>query len=80
MQANEKEILDTHWGYDIGAKNAAILLGKKLNCIVATTNFSRLLIDPNRTLVSSYLIRKYIDNNYELSFNKSKISRPKFVR
>ena len=42
------KILDSHVAYDIGAKNLTLCLTKKLKQSYIFSNFSRLLIDPNR--------------------------------
>ncbi len=40
--------LNRHIAYDIGAKETALELSKSLNAPLISTNFSRLVIDPNR--------------------------------
>ena len=42
------KILDSHVAYDIGAKSLTLNLTKKLKQSCILSNFSRLLIDPNR--------------------------------
>ena len=42
------KILDSHVAYDIGAKSLTLNLTKKLKQSCIYSNFSRLLIDPNR--------------------------------
>ena len=41
--------LQRHIAYDIGAKDTALNLGKILGAPLITTNYSRLVIDPNRS-------------------------------
>lgn len=43
-----KEKLNSHIAFDIGAKKTAMLLSEKLKCPLMYTNYSRLVIDPNR--------------------------------
>ncbi len=40
--------LNRHIGYDIGALEVALELGRRLEATVISTRFSRLLVDPNR--------------------------------
>lgn len=42
------EDMGRHIAYDVGAAGVAILLGEKLGAPVVLSNFSRLVIDPNR--------------------------------
>lgn len=51
-----KKKLETHIAYDIGAKNFTINLARNLKQTYFMSNFSRLLIDPNRNLKDSSLI------------------------
>ena len=48
--------LESHIAYDIGAKNLTINLAKKLKQSYFLSNFSRLLIDPNRKETDRELI------------------------
>ena len=48
--------LKSHIAYDIGAKNITINLAKKLRQSYFLSNFSRLLIDPNRSIYDKDLI------------------------
>ena len=48
--------LDSHIAFDIGAKNFTINLAKKLKQSYFLSNFSRLLIDPNRKEIDRELI------------------------
>lgn len=66
----EKEYFNTHWGYDLGAKEMTIDVAEEAEVLTVLTNFSRLIIDPNRSLLSQSLIRKIIEKDIELSFNK----------
>ena len=57
-----KEILDSHIAFDIGAKEVAVYLSNILECPLVMTDFSRLLIDPNRGIDDPTLIMKISDN------------------
>ena len=48
--------LESHIAYDLGAKNFVIELTKKLRQSYVISNFSRLIIDPNRSKSSNDLI------------------------
>lgn len=65
----EKEFLDTHWGYDIGSKDIGLQIAEDSEIFSIFTNFSRLIIDPNRSLTSNTLIREYLEKDFKLSFN-----------
>ena len=70
---NQKNFLNTHWGYDIGAKEMGLELSQKAKLLSIYSNFSRLILDPNRSLLSQTLIRRYVEKNIELEFNKKGI-------
>ena len=69
--------MNTHIAYDIGAKEVAIHLSRILNCPLVMSDFSRLLIDPNRgvddpTLVMKISDDKIIEGNKNIhNFNES---------
>lgn len=50
-----------HIAYDVGAKGVALKLGALLNAPVICTNFSRLVIDPNRGEQDPTLLMKLYD-------------------
>jgi len=54
----DKVIINSHRAYDIGASDVAKELSTKLNCSLIMTNYSRLLIDPNRGMDDPTLIPK----------------------
>ena len=58
-----QDILNTHIAYDIGSKEVAIKLSNILDCPLVMTDFSRLLIDPNRGIDDPTLIMKISDNS-----------------
>jgi predicted N-formylglutamate amidohydrolase len=66
----DRQWLDTHWGYDIGAKDMGLDLAESAKVLSVFSNFSRLIIDPNRSLLSTTLVRKYVEKNIELEVNK----------
>ena len=68
----DAKIFDSHVSYDIGAKNLTLNLAKQLKQSCIFSNFSRLLIDPNRkktdkdSIVSStFDVPIPINNNIE---------------
>ncbi len=67
---NQKNFLDTHWGYDPGAKDMGIELAKEAKLLSVFSNFSRLIIDPNRSFISETLFRKFVEKDIELDINK----------
>jgi predicted N-formylglutamate amidohydrolase len=69
----QKNFLDTHWGYDPGAKDMGIELAKEANLLSVFSNFSRLIIDPNRSLVSETLFRRFLEKDIEIDINKKGI-------
>ena len=69
----DEEILSTHIAYDIGVKEVASHLAEHLKCPLVMSNFSRLLIDPNRgiddpTLIMKISDGKVIKGNKDISF------------
>ncbi len=74
--------LKSHIAYDIGAKTFTLKLAKKLNQSYFLSNFSRLLIDPNRSKTDRDLIIKKsfetkIPGNIDISTEERK-NRIKF--
>ncbi|QTN36757.1 N-formylglutamate amidohydrolase [Cognatishimia activa] len=53
--------MNRHIAYDIGAKGVALGLGELLNAPVISSNFSRLVIDPNRGEIDPTLIMRLYD-------------------
>ena len=64
-----KADLKRHISYDIGAFEVALELGRQLNAPVLSTNFSRLIIDPNRGSQDPTLVMKLSDGTI-ISSNK----------
>ena len=59
----DESVLDTHIAYDIGAKEVAIRASNLLQCPLVMSDFSRLLIDPNRGVDDPTLIMKISDGS-----------------
>ena len=72
LSKQEKKFLETHWGYDVGAKDIGLQIAEDAEIFSIFTNFSRLIIDPNRSLVSNTLIRDYVEKDFKLSFNQDR--------
>jgi predicted N-formylglutamate amidohydrolase len=66
-------LINSEFGHDIGTKDVILLLIEKLECIGALANFSKLVVDPNRTVYDSALIPAYV-NGEKIEFNQGKIS------
>jgi len=70
-----RHFVNEHWGYDIGAVKMAEALAQELKCVFVHSLYSRLLLDPNRSIVSDTLFRKSgdgkeIDLNKDLTFEE----------
>lgn len=77
-QASSSDLIykTTHWGYDIGALEIATKISKQSETLMIYPNFSRLLLDPNRTLISNTLIRKVVEGHIKIDMNEeSKLNR-----
>ena len=75
-----KETIESHRAYDIGISDVANALSEKIKCPLIMTNFSRLLIDPNRGIDDPTLIPKLSENikicgNLKTNFNNNCIER-----
>lgn len=53
--------MERHIAYDVGAKGVALALGEALNSPVICSNFSRLVIDPNRGMDDPTLLMRLYD-------------------
>ena len=58
-----REDMERHIAYDVGAYNVAQHLGEILNAPVVASNFSRLVIDPNRGEDDPTLLMKLYDGS-----------------
>ena len=65
----EHEILQSHWGWDIGAAALVEAWVKQTDGLAVLCNLSRLLLDVNRSPESDTLIKTHVEG-HELSFNK----------
>jgi len=67
---DRRNFVEDHWGLDIGAFQTAHTLAKDLKCVFVHSLYSRLLLDPNRSVVSDTLFRKFGDGK-EVDLNKN---------
>jgi len=61
--AEDRWLVDSHWGSDLGAAELARELGQELGAAAVLARFSRLLIDPNRPLDSPTLFRTHAEGH-----------------
>jgi len=66
---DERYFVNEHWGVDIGALEMAKSLAAELKCVLVHSLYSRLLLDPNRSIVSDTLFRRSGDGQ-EVDLNK----------
>jgi len=81
---DKRNFVDEHWGLDIGAFDAAHALAKELKCVFVHALYSRLLLDPNRTIVSDTLFRRFgdgkeVDLNKDLTFEEEQKRIKRFL-
>lgn len=69
LSKSDKQFINTHWAYDPGAKDVALKLAEITNTLLIYPNFSRLILDPNRSLISSTLIREFVEGNVRFEMN-----------
>ena len=79
-----KTDIESHRAYDLGASDLANELAKLLSCNLVMSNFSRLLIDPNRgeddpTLIPKLSEGKIIKGNLEISHSSEDKERKKRI-
>ena len=67
--APKKKILTSHIAYDIGAKDLTYEISSKLKQSFFMSNFSRLIIDPNRSKNDKDLI---VSNSFDTKINMNK--------
>lgn len=58
---HDRRLLDTHWAYDLGAREVTLELADALGASAVLSRFSRLLIDPNRQDNHDDLFRSLAD-------------------
>jgi len=68
-ESDRKYFVNEHWGYDPGAYDMANALAAELKCVFLHSTYSRLLIDPNRSIIADTLFRKNGDGK-EVDINK----------
>lgn len=71
LSKSDKQFLETHWAYDIGAKDISLDIAEEIRALLICTNFSRLILDPNRGILSNTLIRENVEVDVELDVNKN---------
>ncbi len=54
---SDQFVRGTHWAFDLGARDLTLELAQHLRAPAVLARFSRLLVDPNRPLVSDTLFR-----------------------
>jgi len=52
----DRRLLDDHWGYDRGIAPVTEALARALDSVAVLSDFSRLLVDPNRSIDSPTLV------------------------
>lgn len=57
----DRRLIDTHWAYDLGAREITRSLAEGLDASAVLSRYSRLLIDPNRPLGSPTLFRTHAE-------------------
>lgn len=57
----DERLRGTHWAFDLGAADVTRKLAARIGSEAVLSNFSRLLVDPNRQLTSSTLFRTEAD-------------------
>ncbi len=68
--ADDAWLVGTHWSYDIGAADLALACAATFGAPAVLSQFSRLLIDPNRPLDSETLFRSIADGR-EIVLNRT---------
>ncbi len=66
----DRWLVDTHWASDIGAGAFTRRVARLMNAPAVLSRFSRLLIDPNRSLNSDTLFRQNADG-HQVQLNQS---------
>lgn len=58
---HDRRLIDTHWAYDLGAREMTYSLAVGLGATAVLSRFTRLLVDPNRDENSPTLFRTHAD-------------------
>lgn len=61
LEGSDTRLLGTHWSYDLGAREIACELAEVLEATAVLSEFSRLVVDPNREETSETLFRDVAD-------------------
>ncbi len=56
--ARDQRLVGTHWSHDLGAADITRAIARARGCAAVLSRFSRLLVDPNRTLDQPGLFRE----------------------
>lgn len=67
----DHELKDQHWACDIGALDLAFYLAKYYKTFLVYPEYSRLLLDVNRVVVSKSMFREEIEKDKPVHFNQS---------
>lgn len=67
----DKDLQDMHWACDIGALDLAMDLAKYYKTYLVYPEYSRLLLDVNRVVVSKSMFREEIEKDHPIGFNQS---------
>lgn len=71
----DHEWLQTHWGWDIGARTATRAIVRHTGSVAVMARFSRLVCDPNRDPADPTWIRTEIEGQ-PLAFNQGAVNGP----
>lgn len=59
----DRRLIDTHWAYDLGAREMTRSLADGLSATAVLSRYSRLLVDPNRPLDAPTLFRTHAEGS-----------------
>lgn len=59
----DRRLIDTHWAYDMGAREMTLALAEGLAASAVLSRFTRLLVDPNRDESASTLFRTHAEGH-----------------
>lgn len=57
----DRRLIDTHWAYDLGAREMTHALAEGLDASAVLSRYTRLLVDPNRTQDAPTLFRTHAE-------------------
>ena len=64
LNSKDRVAVNSQIGYDIGSFEVATELAEKLKCIVLASNWSKLMIDYNKSFISRHLVPSIILHNF----------------